>query len=289
LKKDLPITYWTFLIGAIAIAGVPGLAGFFSKDEILYRTFVSGHTMLWAVGMMTSLMTAFYMFRLVFLAFHGERRAAPAGAHAAHDHHPDAESHDAHHAPHLHDAPPAMAIPLVVLALGSVVAGYLNLPAGLGGSAFLEHFLEPSLHVPVVEGAHAAAEHANHSLELTLMAVSSVVALIGIGLAAFLYLKRPALPEALAARFPGAYQFLVHKGYVDELYDAVVVQPVKALSEGVLWRFDANVVDGAVNGAGRIVVETGSVVRQIQTGSMRAYAVSVLLGVVMIVGYYLWS
>jgi NADH-quinone oxidoreductase subunit L len=289
LKKDLPITYWTFLIGAIAIAGVPGLAGFFSKDEILYRTFVSGHTMLWAVGMMTSLMTAFYMFRLVFLAFHGERRAAPAGAHSAHDHHPDAESHDAHHAPHLHDAPPAMAIPLVVLALGSVVAGYLNLPAGLGGSAFLEHFLEPSLHVPVVEGTHAAAEHANHSLELTLMAVSSVVALIGIGLAAFLYLKRPALPEALAARFPGAYQFLVHKGYVDELYDAVVVQPVKALSEGVLWRFDANVVDGAVNGAGRIVVETGSVVRQIQTGSMRAYAVSVLLGVVMIVGYYLWS
>jgi NADH-quinone oxidoreductase subunit L len=285
LKKDLPITYWTFLIGAIAIAGVPGLAGFFSKDEILYRTFVSGHTILWTVGMMTSLMTAFYMFRLVFLAFHGERRHA-----LGHHDHAATEAHgDAHHAPHLHDAPPAMAITLVVLALGSVVAGYLNLPGGLGGSAFLEHFLEPSLHVPVVAGAHAAAEHANHSLELTLMIVSSLVAIAGIGLAAFLYLRRPALPDTLAAKFPGVYQFLQHKGYVDELYDAVIVQPVKALSEGVLWRFDTKVIDGAVNGAGRLVVETGSVVRQIQTGSMRAYAVSVLLGVVMIVGYYLWS
>jgi NADH-quinone oxidoreductase subunit L len=291
LKKDLPITYWTFLIGAIAIAGVPGLAGFFSKDEILYRTFASGHTMLWTVGAITSLMTAFYMFRLVFLAFHGERRHARAEApgHAAHDEHPDAESHDAHHGMHLHDAPMAMAIPLIVLAMGSVAAGYLNLPAGLGGSAFLEHFLEPSLHVPVVDGAHAAAEHANHALELTLMMVSSLIAIVGIALAAFMYLKRPTLPDTLAAGFPGVYQFLLNKGHVDDLYDAVIVQPVKALSEGVLWRFDAKVIDGAVNGAGRAVVETGSVVRQIQTGSMRAYAVSVLLGVVMIVGYYLWS
>ena len=271
LKKELPVTYWTFLIGAIAIAGVPGLAGFFSKDEILYRTFAGGHQLLWVVGAVTSLMTAFYMFRLVFLAFHGERR------------------HPSHHHAHLHDAPMAMAIPLVVLAIGSVVAGYLNVPAGLGGSAVLEHFLEPSLHVPAMAGAHAAAEHADHALEIVLMVVSSAIAFAGIGLAAFLYLKRTDIPDALVAKFPGAYQFLVRKGYIDELYDAVLVQPIKALSEGVLWKADARVIDGAVNGTGQIVVETGSLVRRVQTGSVRTYAVSVLFGVVLVVGYFLWS
>ena len=282
LKKELPITYWTFLVGALAIAGVPGLAGFFSKDEILYRTFASGHTLLWAVGAITSLMTAFYMFRLVFLAFHGERRHAVA--HATHD------THAAHapHASHLHDAPRAMAIPLIVLAIGSVLAGYLNVPAALGGSALLEHFLEPSVHVPAVEGMHAA-EHASHSLELALMIVSSLIAIGGIGVAAFLYLKRPAIPAALAARFPGVYRFLVNKGYVDEIYDAVVVQPIKSLSEHVLWKADARVIDGAVNGMGQIVAEGGALFRQIQTGSLRLYTVSVLFGAVMIVGYYLWS
>ena len=286
LKKELPVTYWTFLIGALAIAGVPGLAGFFSKDEILYRTFSAGHPMLWAVGALTSLMTAFYMFRLVFLAFHGERRQA-AVAQAAHDDH--AGPHDTHaHQSHLHDAPPAMAIALVVLAIGSVFAGYLNVPAALGGSAFLEHFLEPSLHVPAVDGAHAA-EHADHAVETTLMIVSSLIALAGIGIAAFLYLKRPELPKVFAARYPGLYRLFVNKGYVDEMYDAVLVQPIKSLSEHVLWKADARVIDGAVNGTGQIVAETGALVRQIQTGSVRAYAVSVLFGAVVIVGYYLWS
>src|SRR5687767_3631182 len=132
LKKELPVTYWTFLIGALAIAGFPFLSGFFSKDEILYRTFAAGHPVLWAVGAITALMTAFYMFRLVFLAFHGERRHA-AVAHAAHGDHAGSTDTHAHHS-HLHDAPPAMAIALVVLAIGSVFAGYLNVPAALGGS-----------------------------------------------------------------------------------------------------------------------------------------------------------
>ena len=282
LKKELPITYWTFLIGALAIAGVPGLAGFFSKDEILYRTFAGGHIVLWVVGAITSLMTAFYMFRLVFLAFHGERR--PARAEAAGHHAPAA---DHHHGSHLHDAPRAMAIPLLVLAAGSVLAGYLNVPAVLGGSAFLEHFLEPSVHVPPIEGAHAV-EHADHAVELVLMVVSSLIAIAGIGVAGFLYLKRPGLPETFVARFPGLHRFLVNKGYIDELYDAVAIQPVRSLSENVLWKADARVVDGAVNGTGQIVIETGALVRQIQTGSVRTYAVSVLLGAVVIVGYYLW-
>ena len=168
LKRALPVTYWTFVIGALAIAGVPFLSGFFSKDEILYRTFAGGHTALWVIGALTSLMTAFYMFRLVFLAFHGTRRADAKASH-----------HHAHH-DHLHDAPPAMAIPLIVLAIGSVLAGYLGVPAALGGSNILEHFLEPSLAVPVMEGAHAAAEHADHTVELILMVVSSLLAVFGI-------------------------------------------------------------------------------------------------------------
>ncbi len=280
LKKDLPVTYWTFLVGALAIAGFPGLAGFFSKDEILYRTFAGGHTVLWLVGAITSLMTAFYMFRLVFLAFHGQRRGGSA----------DAVHHtDHHHAAHLHDAPLSMAIPLVVLAIGSVFAGYMNVPAGLGGSAFLEHFLEPSLHVPAMEGAHAAAEHVDHTVEIVLMIVSSLIAVAGIAIAALMYVTRTEIPDRLVARFPGVHQFLLHKGYIDELYDAAFVQPIKALSEGVLWKADTKVIDGAVNGVGQIVVETGGLVRQLQTGSMRAYALSVLLGVVFIVGFYLWS
>jgi NADH-quinone oxidoreductase subunit L len=321
LKKELPVTYWTFLIGALAIAGVPGLAGFFSKDEILYRTFSGGHTVLWVVGAVTSLMTAFYMFRLVFLAFHGERRPGRAEALRYPDDHitsahitpphitppPTTSAHTpsvaqdfspaaahgsagphAHHAAHLHDAPRSMAIALVVLAIGSVLAGYLNVPAALGGSAFLEHFLEPSLHVPAMEGAHAAVEHGDHRVEMILMFVSSLIAVAGIAIAALLYLKRPEMPDTFAARFPGAYRFLVNKGYIDEMYDAVVVQPINALSENVLWRFDARGIDGAVNGTGHIVAETGSLARHIQTGSVRTYAVSVLFGAVVIVGYYLW-
>jgi NADH-quinone oxidoreductase subunit L len=265
LKKDLPVTYWTFVIGALAIAGVPGLAGFFSKDEILFRTFASGHIVLWMTGAITSFMTAFYMFRLVFMAFHGERRDL-----------------------HLHDAPPAMALVLVVLAFGSIAAGYLGVPAVLRGSNFLEHFLEPSLHVPALEGA-ADPGHGGETVELVLMAVSSIIAFAGIGTAARLYLQQREIPERLAARFPATYEFMVNKGYVDELYDTILVQPIRSLADNVLWKADARVIDGAVNGTGRMVVEIGSVARQVQTGSMRAYAVFVLLGTVVIVGYYLWS
>ena len=281
LKKELPITYWTFLIGALAIAGVPGLAGFFSKDEILYRTFASGHVGLWLVGVITSLMTAFYMFRLVFLAFHGTRRHASD----AHEH---AAAHT-DHGSHLHDAPLPMAIPLVVLAAGSALAGYLNIPAALHGSALFEHFLAPSLHVPAAEGVAAHGATADHGVELMLMLVSSAIAVAGIVVAWVFYVQRPELPGALAARFPGVYNFLVHKGYVDELYDAAFVQPVRALSESVLWRADARLIDGAVNGSGRVIGETGSALSHLQTGSMRAYAVSVLFGAVLILGYYLWS
>ena len=294
LKSELPITYWTFLIGSIAIAGVPGLAGFFSKDEILFRTFASGHTILWVVGLLTSLLTAIYMFRLVFLAFHGPRApepvepahpeeeepAAPGPAHAAHP------SHGAHGsgAAHLHDAPPAMALALIVLAVGSVVAGYVGLPGILGGGDWFARFLEPAFGVHPVEEAVA-----EHGLELTLMLVSSLVAVAGIGIAAYFFLKNRHAADRLADQFAGPRRVLEHKYYVDEIYDAAIVQPIRITSESGLWKvIDARIIDGAVNGVAEVVGGASDRLRRIQTGSVRAYAASLFLGVVLILGYYLW-
>jgi NADH-quinone oxidoreductase subunit L len=275
LKRDLPITYWTFLIGAIAIAGVPGFAGFFSKDEILFRTFASGHTILWIVGMLTSLLTAIYMFRLVFLAFHGERPPSPASsagpAHATDSTHPT-------HSTHVHDAPPAMALALVVLAVGSIVAGYVS----LGGR--FEQFLEPSFAPQAVEAT------ADSGLELTLMIVSSLVAVAGIGIAAYFFLKNRAAADRLAQQFAGVRTLLSNKYYVDEIYDAAIVQPIRIVSESALWKvIDARVIDGAVNGVGETIAGTGELLRRMQSGSVRTYAASLFLGVVLILGYYLWS
>ena len=202
LRKPLPITFYTFVIASLAIAGVPGLAGFFSKDEILFETFAEGHTILWVIGALTSLLTATYMFRLVYLTFAGERRAPHLRTHRTHH---DSASHDQrqmrrtdtrelHHG-HLHDAPPAMAIALIVLAIGSVAAGYIGVPHALGGHNALHAWLEPSFGVPhggarrSRRAREAPPEHA--SLELTLMGVSSVIAIAGIGIAAFIWLRRP--------------------------------------------------------------------------------------------------
>jgi NADH-quinone oxidoreductase subunit L len=290
LRKDLPITYWTFLIGALAIAGVPGLAGFFSKDEILYRTFASGRTLLWVVGLLTSLLTGIYMFRVVFLAFHGERAPEPVPpAHpeeepAAHAPVGGAAPHDAHHGGHLHDAPPAMAIALVVLAVGSVVAGYVGLPAVLGGSNWFEHFLEPSF------GIHAeGGEGVERAPELLLMLVSSGVAALGIGIAVYFFLRKRLAADRVADRFGGLRTLLLNKYYVDEIYDATIVQPIRIVSEDALWKIvDVRVIDGAVNGVADVVGGSSQMFRRLQTGSVRAYAASLLFGVVMILGYYLW-
>jgi NADH-quinone oxidoreductase subunit L len=345
LKKELPVTYWTFLIGAIAIAGVPGLAGFFSKDEILWRTFAAGHWILWTIGIVTSLLTATYMFRLVFLTFHGERRRVAAAsahpeaeeptvsaAHGGHGH--GAHGHGVHGSAghgHLHDAPPAMALVLVVLAIGSVVAGYVGVPAALGGNNYIEHYLHPSFvahgtsaalgHAPAEAGAHgeqdvapglkgpatatAPAEdgevsaeagahvpaegHGDIALERTLMLVSSIVAFAGIGLAWYFFQRRPDAADAVRASAAPVHRLLWHKYYVDEIYDAAIVQPIKRLSTGLLWKgVDAGVIDGAVNGAGAFVSAGSAVLRRLQSGSVRAYAVSVFLGVVVMLGYYIW-
>jgi NADH-quinone oxidoreductase subunit L len=282
LKAALPITYWTFVVGALAISGVPGLAGFFSKDEILARTFEHGHTLLWAVGLLTSLLTAIYMFRLVFLAFHGSRSHAETGPgrSAAGAEHPEEEEPAARHARHerLHDAPAPMAIALVVLAIGSVVAGYV----GLGGR--FEHFLEPSF-APQPAGAPAES-----SSELALMAVSTIVAIIGIGIATYFFLRNRHAADSLAKRFAGLRQVLADKYYVDEFYDATLVQPIRIVSEEALWKnIDARLIDGAVNGAGESVGGLSELVRRLQTGSVRAYAASLFAGAVLILGYCLWK
>jgi len=355
LAKHLPITYWTFLVGSIAIAGVPPLAGFFSKDEILFETFRHGHTILWGVGVLTSLLTATYMFRLVFLTFHGEERFATAPAHvpveshapAGHGHvaaghaavaHGAAHGHDTHSGHgggHLHDAPPAMATALIALAIGSIVAGWIGIPHALGGGNGLGTWLEPAFTAsncgapvttgelagfaiencepgtepalasltttieqppletaPGAEPAHEAAEgeHADETaLERTLMGVSTLIAFIGIGLAAFLWLKNRHIPEQMARQFAPMHRLLLNKYYVDEIYDAAIVQPVKVASTEGLWRVvDVKVIDGVVNGAGYVVGGLAAGLRLLQTGSVKSYAAGTFMGAVAILAYYFW-
>jgi NADH-quinone oxidoreductase subunit L len=294
LKRHLPITYWTFVIGSLALAGFPGLAGFFSKDELLFETFHEGHTFLWVMGALTSLLTATYMGRLVFLTFWGEERHA---AHAPHGHGHATHAPDQHTSPH--DAPPAMAFALIVLAIGSVLAGYVGVPHALGGHNQLATWLAPSFSAPAAAGvAEGAAEGAaaegveaagEEALELTLMAVSSGIAVAGIAIAFFVWVMRKELAAAMAASFGPIHRLLLNKYYVDEIYDASVVHPLGAVSRDGLWRVvDVGVIDGAVNGVGSIVDAGAANLRRLQTGSIRTYASSLFVGVVLVLGYYLW-
>ena len=319
LRKELPITFWTFVIGAVAIAGIPPLAGFFSKDEILFQTYVEGHQILWLIGMITALLTATYMFRLVFLTFWGERRHdAPAPAHqeeeasAAHGHaashrHASIDSHrhaigDSHghgSSSHLHDAPPAMALALIVLAIGSVAAGWIGIPHALGGHNQLHAWLEPSFEAPragtAADGATAAAEgetaaaESHETLERVLMGVSTVGAVAGIFFAYFVWVKRRSIAANAARELAPVHRLLLNKYYVDEIYDATIVHPIRVASQEGLWRgFDVKVIDGAVNGAAAIINSSATLLRRLQTGSVKTYAGSVFAGVVAILAYYLW-
>ncbi len=317
LKKYMPITYWTFVIGAAAIAGVPLLSGFFSKDEILFQTYYSGHTGLWVIGALTGLLTACYMFRLIFMTFHGEARFEVGGhGDAAHAH--DSHGHDAHdshgHGHHgaPHESPWPMAMPLVVLALGSVLAGYVGVPHALGGSNAIETFLHPSFHpASVVSDSAGHGEAASHAgvdghpapaddhgaghddpaktqTELALMGVSTVLAFVGIGLAAFFFLKRPDAADGAAESLAPVHRLLLNKYYVDEIYDAAVVHPLRDGSTSVLWKtIDVRVIDGIVNGTGYLVRESAGALRLLQTGSLRVYAASLFTGVLLVLGYFL--
>ena len=216
-------------------------------------------------------------------------QAAHASSHAAASHGPHGGSG------HLHDAPPAMALALVVLAAGSIVAGYVNFPHALGGSDRLEQFLAPSFRSEAAAlgrdagGQGDEAEAAGATEELELMGVSSLVAAGGIGIAIFFFLTNRRAADDMAARFAGLHGFLLNKYYVDEIYDAAVVRPITIVAEDGLWKgVDVRVIDGAVNGVAGFVGGLSQMMRRIQSGSVRVYATSVFLGTVLILGYYLW-
>src|SRR5262245_17557900 len=273
LKDKIRTTWWTMLAGTIAIAGFPPLAGFFSKDEILWKAFASdrGHPLLWLVGAVAAGMTSFYMFRMRFLTFYGKSRM----------------SHEVEH--HVHESPASMTVPLQVLAVGSVVAGWIGIPHVMGhlvhiGNAF-EHFLEPVFEHPVKIGSHGS-----EGAEWGLMGASVGIALVGLLVARQFYLVNPALPEKLMNRFRGIYTTLLNKYWVDEIYDAVIVQPIKLVSTYILWKFaDVLVIDGIVNGAGRLVRANGGWLKRFQSGYARAYGAWILFGAVAVVAYLSFS
>ena len=273
LRKHLPITFATMAIACVAIAGIPPFAGFFSKDEILYETFASGNIVLWLVATITAFMTAFYMFRLLFLTFYGQERLTPEAKH------------------HLHESPNSMTIPLVLLAVLSVVGGFVQVPLLVGGQRF-EGFLEPvfsdiqrlGVTAAGVSAAGGAAHH-DPSLEIALMAISLAIALLGIFVAHRFYVKDPQAPRRLAERARGLYGLLWHKWWVDEIYDARIVQPIVRLSNKLWKDVDAAVVDGAVNGVGKKVEAGAGWLRLAQTGYVQLYALILTLGMVVVFGY----
>jgi NADH-quinone oxidoreductase subunit L len=372
LKKHLPVTFATMMIGTLAIAGIPPFAGFFSKDEILFRAF-EANKIIWVLAVATALMTAFYMFRLMAMTFfgtyrgpawetlsradvvtaaiHGAPHPADPSAHGqAHkkNHevsHGPAELHDAplpgHHAAHAddahgghghgpwhgpHESPKPMTLPLQILAIGAIVAGFVGIPAALGGGNAIEHFLEPSFtassHVeagaPAGHGAaateHEGAEaHASTAVELGLMGFSVLIAALGIGLAHRFYVAQPEISEGLASQFSGLHRLLLNKYYVDELYGATVISGTFAAARK-FWTFDRRVVDGAVNGSGWVTVisawlsgltdrtvvdglvnlvgwivrESSHAFRRLQTGLVQNYALLMLFGIFAFVSIYLF-
>jgi NADH-quinone oxidoreductase subunit L len=293
LKKKIPVTHGTMLTGAIAIAGIPGLAGFFSKDEILWQAYSAplGSTALWAVGLATAGLTAFYMFRLMNLTFYGQSRVA------------------AEKEAHIHESPAVMTVPLTVLALGSICAGWLGTPKlwhlGENFRAF-ENWLAPAL------GSSEAAKEYPVSTEWMLMGLSVAAALIGIGVARYFYAIRTEIPDRLAGACRPLYNVLYHKWYVDEVYDFLFVNGLGKGGGNVCSAFDRNVVDGGVNGAGWLTravsklsiwwdtwIVDGAVrftsllvkmlsfpVCLLQTGRVQAYAFYVVIGFLVFFGYY---
>ncbi|HUA35943.1 MAG TPA: NADH-quinone oxidoreductase subunit L [Candidatus Binataceae bacterium] len=262
LRSKLPITFWTMFIATLAISAVPPFSGYFSKDMILEAAYESGHFGLWLIGVITAGLTSFYMFRLIFMTFFGESRVDHEKAH------------------HIHESPPVMAIPLIILAILAAVGGLVGLPEGLlWGDAF-GRFL-----APVVGTFHPAMEASATMLSL----VATSAGALGIIVAYLFYIRLPGLPIILAWRMKGVHDFLLNKWYVDELYDFIVTRPLFWVSNTVLNRgVDRFAIDGAVNGAGLTVETTGEAVRRIESGNVQHYAFVYLLGVLGIVAYYLY-
>jgi NADH-quinone oxidoreductase subunit L len=297
LRKRIPVTFWTMTMGVFAIAGIIPWAGFFSKDEILYQAFISPNPLgklLWFVGLFTAGLTAFYMFRLWFKTFFGaERFEEHAEAHHGHDAHAGHDSHDTHGHQGVHESPWVMLFPLVVLAILSVIGGWVGIPAALGGHNEIEHFLDPVFSYPAVTELPTSTAPVSHALELTLACVSLATAGFGILVAWFLYIKNPGSSTALANRFKPVYTLVENKFYIDEIYDAVLVQPLLMATNLVLATFDFLIVGGIPSGTAAGVRGLGALTRRMQSGNIRSYAGWLALGAaavvaIMIFGRTLW-
>ena len=274
LGKKMPQTHLTFLISTLAIAGIPPLAGFFSKDEILLSAFLGhtpGHLVYWGMATIAAGVTAFYMFRLYFMTFTGELRA-----------------HDHHVRDHVHESPSVMTVPLMILAFLAFFGGFLGLPIIEGGHV-LKDFLAPVFHV------HGAPEHphADLGMELGLMGVSVAMAVIGIFTARYFYFTNPAAAKELSEKegiTKSIYTLMQNKYYVDEIYDALFVRPIIAVSDKALWKiFDVKIIDGFVNAVGDFVLGLGAAVRTMHTGLVRTYALAMVFGCVFLVGFWLMA
>lgn len=266
LRKYLPVTYWTFLIATLAISGIFPLSGFFSKDEILAHVFEHNKIM-WGIGLFTSMMTAFYMFRLLFVTFFGEFRG----------------THDQKH--HLHESPATMTIPLIVLAVLSAAGGLLNIPHVLGGGESLAHFMAPLFELSKQANPELFEGHLDHSTEYILMGVSVGAAVLSIFFAYNLFISKKVVPAA-DKEVTGLPKLLQNKYYVDEFYDAVFVNPMRKLSD-VLYSFGEFLIDLAVNGAGRLVQFLSGRMRLLQTGETGFYVFAMVLGILVILAWNL--
>ena len=263
LKKQLPVTYLTMLIGTIAIAGIPPLSGFFSKDEILAHAFANSKV-LWVLGFIGALFTAFYMFRMLFLTFFGKFRGT------------------AEQASHLHESPATMTIPLIVLAVLAAVGGLLNVPSVLGGNHALANFLSPVFADSV---AKTGEFHLEHSTEYVLMGVSALAAIVMAVVAYRQYVSKDTVPVADDAPRGLLARLSYHKFYVDELYDAVIVRPLNALSVFFYRVVDKKGIDGVVNGLARSAGESGKGIRLLQSGNVGFYIFMMVIAVVVLLAY----
>ncbi len=268
LKEYMPITHMTFLIATLAIAGIPPFAGFFSKDEILWGALSHKNYWLWAIGVFTAGLTAFYMGRALYMTFYGETRMTEELK------------------KHVHESPPVMSVPLIILGILSVIGGFVGIPLIEGANVF-HKFLEPVMTSPHIPGVLHEHLLEGRTYELGAMGVSIIFAIFGLLIAYTFYLKNPQIPETLAQKFKLAYTLLLNKYYVDEIYNFFVVQPIKNFSI-FLWLFvDDKIIDGCVNGAGYLAKGIGSVSRRIESGYVQSYMLSILIGAVILLGYYL--
>ncbi len=255
LKDKLPVTYWTFLIGSLALAGFPLTSGFFSKDELLVAAWSAGPLgqFLTGLGLVTALMTAFYSFRLVFVTFWGPSHVDP------------------HHADHIHEPSHTMTMPLIVLAILSIATGYLGIPEFLG---------------PMFETGTGTAAHGG-AASIVIMVLATSMGLIGIAGAYYVYVLNPTLPDQFAQKWQALYQGSLNKWYVDEAYDRTIVRPTFSAASELWNRVDVAVIDGAVNGVARAIAWGGWVLRLTQSGQVQHYALGMALGVVVILTVFL--